>query len=163
MSAGILRGALARLGIQAVVVPEVNLPQCTLDSSLQNEHALNLDLQVPFKSSYRRALESRTPLSCYVCSNESFIYDTVSFGRWLESTPCGISLQGLSICFLSKYRWTIPSRYIYPFSCSSLIDVHGRRVKHDLASLLDGQIIGGCPNIYRVETRLDRYFEREDQ
>lgn len=34
MSAGILRGALARLGIQAVVVPEVNLPQCTFQVKL---------------------------------------------------------------------------------------------------------------------------------
>lgn len=34
MSAGILRGALLRLGIQAVIVPEVNLPQCTFQVKL---------------------------------------------------------------------------------------------------------------------------------
>ncbi|EIM92056.1 TRAPP complex subunit trs33 [Stereum hirsutum FP-91666 SS1] len=34
MSAGILRGALMRLGIQAVIVPEVNLPQCTFQVKL---------------------------------------------------------------------------------------------------------------------------------
>ncbi|KAI0044899.1 TRAPP complex subunit trs33 [Auriscalpium vulgare] len=34
MSGGILRGSLARLGLQGVVVPEINLPQCTFQVKL---------------------------------------------------------------------------------------------------------------------------------
>ncbi|KAI0063244.1 TRAPP complex subunit trs33 [Artomyces pyxidatus] len=34
MSAGTLRGSLARLGLQATIIPEINLPQCTFQVKL---------------------------------------------------------------------------------------------------------------------------------
>ena len=55
MSAGIIKGALARLGFQAVVVPEIaTLPQCT-PRCCSSDTITHKSAQVLFKSSSQKA------------------------------------------------------------------------------------------------------------